>query len=136
MRNRVVGVIEIERRSLKMVEFYQPRPDQADQPDRRLRRIHPDAVDRDVVAHEPGVRQFQPRSPRHATPPISATCPFGRTVMTAARTVVDETEGGMISSTQSIGPGAARFIISRSSFSLPLSFTVRTRSPKRRERSF
>jgi len=34
--------------------------------------------------------------------------------MIAARTTVGLTEGGMISSTQSIGPDAARFIASRS----------------------
>ena len=39
------------------------------------------------------------------------------------------TDGGIRSSTQSIGPGAARRMRSRSSSSLPPSFTVRTRGP-------
>src|SRR5690348_2411121 len=65
------------------------------------------------------------------TPPISTTRPLGRTVVIAARTTVVETEGGMMSNAQSMGPGAARFISSRSSFSLPVSFTGLTRAPWR-----
>src|SRR5713101_1444289 len=55
--------------------------------------------------------------------------------MAAARTVVVSADGGRISSTQSIGPGAALRIRSESSSSLPLSFTGRSRSPNRRARS-
>jgi hypothetical protein len=40
--------------------------------------------------------------------------------MRAARTAVTGAKGGRMSSTQSIGPGAARFIRSRSSFSIAL----------------
>ena len=44
-----------------------------------------------------------------------------------ARTVVVPTDGGKMSSTQSIGPGAACFIRSRSSSSVPRSFMGRRR---------
>src|SRR5258708_1853532 len=55
--------------------------------------------------------------------------------MMAARAAVAGAKGGRISNTQSIGPGAACFIRSRSSSSLPESLTVRRRWPKRRLRS-
>ena len=53
--------------------------------------------------------------------------------MSAARTGVVVADGGSRSTTQSIGPSAC--ILARSVSSSPVSFTVRTRDPKRRARS-
>ncbi len=69
------------------------------------------------------------------TPPISTTLPNCRTVMAAARTGFVPAQGGSRSSTQSMVPGAACFIRSRSCPSSPVSFTVRRRGPKRRAKS-
>src|SRR5215813_10030758 len=62
------------------------------------------------------------------TPPINTTRPQGRTAMIAARTAVVGADGGRMSMTQSIPAGAAFFIRSQSSFSLPLNVTVCTRA--------
>jgi len=54
MDHGFIDVVEVEARGLELVERQQAGADQADQAEGSLRRLHPDAVDADAVAHDPG----------------------------------------------------------------------------------
>ena len=85
------------------------------------------------ISHGYGSARSSP--PSIPTPPISATRPYSRTVIAAARTAAVGALGGSRSSTTSIGSGDAACMAARSASTTPVSLTVLIRSPKRASRS-
>ena len=84
-----------------------------------MRRVHPLAVDADAVAHDPGVGQVQPGAAQHADAAHQHHPPVGTHGQDGGPHLHGVGRGGNMSSTQSIGPGAACRMRARSSASSP-----------------